>query len=390
MEVGESAAKHESCCKSLPVAGFADPRWPGKTVYLGKYEVTAGRIRTWLEELSSQQGVPNVRGWVSNNAPPTWKPSWSTFLPTNRSGDKVTINRLLLGDPRHDGQTQSQAGPGVVLPPATDQVVDLGTDFQFGSQVYADLHGNNCATFSGSYGFPTFFYPADVLARDKQLAREDALGFLGETIPAQQWLDTKSMNCITNAMLQAFCAWDGGELATNEVLEFITSSPSGRSETVSGCGTQYDNHGNLLGNSMSGTVQTGGVCPAVSSINATFDAGDALPVAGSSLNSHRYHYPDLQNSTSDKTWQIASPGRVAADVIKLPDMSEGWHDLAGNLSEQVYVPKTGLFGLRHRGIGYGSSRSDLNVTLMPGETILRVQRPEAKSALSGGRCMYFR
>ena len=198
------------------------------------------------------------------------------------------------------------------------------------------------------------------------------------------------MNCITGAMLQAFCAWDGGELASNEVLDFITSSPLGRGDSVSGCGSQQDNHANLLGNSLYGTVQSGGACPPVSSVNATFDAGDALPVSGSPLNTHQYHYPDLGTSTSDKSWVVSAPGRLVADVIKLPGMTEGWYDLAGNLSEQVFVPSTGLFGLRYRGIGYGSSRSDLNVTLMPGETILRVQRPESKSALSGGRCMYFK
>ena len=48
-----------------------------------------------------------------------------------------------------------------------------------------------------------------------------------------------------------------------------------------------------------------------------------------------------------------------------------------------------LFG-GYRGIGYGSSRSDLNVTLMRGETVLRIQRPEAKAAYTGGRCMRFK
>ena len=44
-------AGHESCCKSLEVKGYADPVMPaGKTkVYLDKYEITAGRMRAFLE-----------------------------------------------------------------------------------------------------------------------------------------------------------------------------------------------------------------------------------------------------------------------------------------------------------------------------------------------------
>jgi hypothetical protein len=31
-EVGERWARHESCCRSLPVHGYSDPRHPGKTL----------------------------------------------------------------------------------------------------------------------------------------------------------------------------------------------------------------------------------------------------------------------------------------------------------------------------------------------------------------------
>ena len=51
---------------------------------------------------------------------------------------------------------------------------------------------------------------------------------------------------------------------------------------------------------------------------------------------------------------------------------------------------TGRFALKYRGLGYGSSRSVLNMTLMRGESIPRLARPEAKAAYSGGRCMRFR
>jgi hypothetical protein len=383
-EVGSAGVTHESCCQSLPVAGFTDAAHPGKQVYLDKYEITAGRIRAFVTAITNQMGgKPDVKGWLVSNQPAYWNNSWSTFLPSDVEGGQITINRLLLGDPRHDGQTQEQAGPGVILPPPTDQAANLGMNHQFGAQVYTDLHGNNCGVFAGSFGFPTYYYPPSVLTKNNEVPRENAIGYNSETIPAQEYLDTKSMNCITNAMLAAFCVWDGGQLATAEVMNAVTESPA-RSQDISGCGIQYDNHGELLGNILTNTVQSGGKCPAVNTINATFDAGDNLPVPGSFLNNHVYHYPDLGNSTSDKTWTIAAPGRVTADNVG------GWMDLAGNLNEAVLDSKTGLFGLMFRGIGYGSSRSDLNATQMPGETILRLQRPEVKSALSGGRCMRFK
>ena len=84
-----------------------------------------------------------------------------------------------------------------------------------------------------------------------------------------------------------------------------------------------DNHGELLGNVFTDTVQTGGRCAPVALVNATFDAGDALPVAGSPLNAHNYHYPDLGGSSADKAWQIAAPGRAslaAAAMGQQPDV----------------------------------------------------------------------
>jgi len=375
---GESDLGHESCCRSLPVPGFVDDNHPGKTVYLDKYEITAGRMRAFIVSVTQQMGKPNVKGWIAANKPIVWDDAWSKFLPTNVSGDMVTINRLLLGDPRHDGEVNP--GPGVIVPPTTDQSVDLGANSQFGAQVYADVHGNNCGLFPGAYGFPTFYYPADILTHNNEIPRDPSL---------KDVLDSKSINCVTNVMLAAFCVWDGGQLATAEVLDYVTASP-GFPDSVSGCGSQYDNHGELLGNIFTHTTQSGGRCAPVIELNATFDAGDNLPLPGSPLNTHNYNYPDLGGSASDKVWQIAAPGRVTRDTVRINPNDEPWMDLGGNLSESVLVASTKLFGLRQRGIGYGSSRSDLNVTLMPGETILRVQRPEVKSGLTGGRCMRFK
>ena len=400
-EVGEPGAQHESCCRSLKVPGYTDAAHPGKTVYLDKYEITAGRIRAFIEQLASQNGgKPDVKGWIAKHRPAIWDPAWDAFLPSDLDGGTMTIGRRLLGDPRpEDSGSTSPPGPGVILPPVTDQLRHMGTDYQFGSELYVDLHGNNCATYPGSYGYPTYYYPANILARDGQLPRADGVTSDGKPISAKDLLDVKSMNCITNAMLTAFCAWDGGQLATDEVLDFVTATPLALGN-VSGCGTQYDNHGELLGNVFTNTVQTGGSCAPVALINATFDAGDVLPVAGSPLNAHNYHYPETGSPAHDKSWQISAPGRAsmalgangqAVDVVRINPGDEPWMDLNGNLSEAALsvtgATFTGNFALKYRGIGYGSSRSDLNVSPINGETIRRIQRPEAKAAYTGGRCM---
>ena len=403
-EVGEPGAQSDNCCRTLPVQGYSDPGHPGKNVYLDKYEITAGRMRAFIEQLTAEGGgQPDVKGWIAAHRPQIWDPSWDAFLPTGLEGGTKIIARRLLGDPRPEDQgNNGPPGPGVILPPATDQLRRMGTSYQFGSEIYVDLHGNNCAVYAGAYGFPTYYYPPDILARDSQLPRADGKDANGKVISAKDLLDVKSINCVTNAMLAAFCAWDGGQLATDDVLDLVTAAPATLGN-VSGCGTQYDNHGELLGNDFSHTVQTGGRCAPVALVNATFDAGDNLPVAGSPLNQHNYHYPDLGNVTHDKAWQISAPGRASTaegangqpvDAVRINAGAEPWMDLNGNVSEAAFAVNgatfTGSFALKYRGIGYGSSRSDLNMTPISGESVLRVQRPEAKAAYTGGRCMRFK
>lgn len=394
-EVEDLNAKHESCCKALSVAGYQDSSHPGKTIYLEKYEITAGRMRAFVNSVIQEMGKPDFKSWVKLHRPEYWNDSWTQFLPSDYEGDTITINRMFLGDPRHLGQTQEQAGPGVVLVPATDQTVSTGLNHQFNGQVYLDTHGNNCGTYNGSYGFPTYYYPPNVLVANGELPRVNPTGYNNQSLDAQKILDSKSMNCATGLMFQLFCSSQGGQLATSEIMDYVTNSPSDRSLAISGCGSQYDNHGDLLSNILSTSLFTGGKCvDAYAELtNITFDAGDALPVAGSLLNIHPYHYPDLGSSTSDKSWTIAAPGRMPLDIISSSDQ-DGWMDLAGNLTETTLETSSGvldgLFALRFRGVGEGTERSDLNTTLMPGETILRVQRPESKSALVGARCIYYR
>jgi hypothetical protein len=392
-EVGEPGASHESCCRSLPVRGFTAPAHPGKTVYLDKYEITAGRVRAFLEAMIARHhGRPDVRRWIGEAPPLVWDDAWSAFLPSDFDGATVHVARRLLGDVR--------GLPDTTPVPDHDQDQKTGIDFQFNGQPFVYLHGGNCSTHVGSYGFPTWFYPADVLAKMGPTFPPRADGELpaGAVVPASEHLDVKAMNCITNALLAAFCHWDGGQLATSEVLDYATGSPPDLGDD-GGCGAQTAER---PPESLRAT--SGGRCADLAKINATFDAGGQLPKPNSPLNANHYAYPFFADDvTHDKAWEIAAPGRgslaaggAPVDMVRLAPGDEPWMDLAGNLNEAVLTTTggvfTGRFGLKYRGIGYGTARSRLNTRPdWPGEGGLRrIERPEAKAAFTGGRCMRFR
>ncbi|MDF2695847.1 MAG: hypothetical protein K0S65_4230, partial [Labilithrix sp.] len=394
-EVGHGVSTHESCCRTLPVPGFTDPAHPDKTVYLDKYEITAGRVRAFIDAMSAKyNGRPNVREWIAKNTPPIWDSAWNKFLPADFEGDAIHVDRRLLGDPR--------GGPDVPPIPEADQNQNTGVDFQFNGQLFVYPHGNNCSTHAPTaFGFPTFFYPPEVLAKmgPDFPPRADGKNFAGMMIPASEHLEVKAMNCISNALLAAFCHWDGGQLATNEVLDFVTDSPPELGNNP-GCGTQIGTESPPK----SAAATTGGRCAPLARINATFDAGAALPVPNSPLNLNNYEFPFFaEDIKHDKAWQISAPGRgsLAAegeqiDMVRINPGDEPWMDLAGNLNETVLTMDgasfTGKFGIKFRGIGYSSARSELNFKAdWPGEGgMRRIERPEARAGFAGGRCMRFR
>jgi hypothetical protein len=341
-ELTKAGDKRESCCKTLPVTGYNDPKNAGKKVYLDKFEITAGRIRAFIEDITAKSGgKPNVKAWIAANTPPIWDPSWSTFLPSDTELDKIVVP--------HDPSNKSEAKPWNR---------NTGTNFQFNAQLFAYVHGHNCINSAGSYGFPTFWLPNDVMTKNGGLPRRDAIDGKGTVFLAKDYLDVKSAGCVTNAMFAAFCHWDGGQLATDEVLDFVTNAPANLGNGQ-GCGSR---------------------CAPLASVNATSDSGSGIsPV---------YNFPYFADPqpTHEGTSRIAAPGRVVADVVRLAAADEPWMDLHGNMEEAVLdmngAAFTGNFGLKYRGIGYSSARALTNPTTL--------KYPEYKAAYTGGRCMRFK
>lgn len=301
-EVGEPGAHHESCCRSLEVPGYADPAQPGKKVYLDKYEVTAGRVRKFLDSITAQYGKPDVKSWITAHPPAVWNPAWTELLPSDV-----------------DGQSTAKG--------------NVGTNYAFGSALYVYVHGHNCYQGANSWGFPTYWYPADVMQNEN--------GGLARAASKEQ-LDVKAMTCIPNAVLAAFCAWDGGQLATQAVLDNVTANGS----------------------------RLAPLDP--SKVNVSSDSASTSQV---------YYYPAFGPTvTHEGVSRIAAPGRIPADVVSL-NGSEPWMDLRGNLNEVALVGPTG-FTLLYQGIGYSSARALNNPNAL--------KLPEYKAGYSGGRCMRFK
>jgi len=341
-ELEDGNKAHESCCKTLRVPGFADPLRPGKEVYLDKYEVTAGRVRAFIEDITQKSGgEPNVKAWVQANRPAVWDPSFEFVLPSANEAAVETLPRASLG--------------GYTVPSPSN----VGLFYNFASTRYVYVHGENCFHGPGTYGYSTFFYPEDVMARSGGAPRGVPRGVVAPFAPlavgAKEQLDMKSMNCIPAAMLAAFCHWDGGQLATDAVLDFVTNAPSSLGSGA-GCGTR---------------------CAPVNQVQATADSGSEAGIV--------YYYPSY-NETSEGVSRVAAPGRVVGDVVRIGPGDEPWMDLHGNLHEMALAMSgsrfEGEFTLKYRGLGFSSARALANATAL--------RHPEYKAAYSGGRCMRFK
>jgi len=188
---GRGAAEWESCCATAPANGVA----------LGKYQVTAGRMRAFLERTNG-----NVRKFVRDArmagkipASVIMRPEWDPYLPTGMAGceETGTCPAEELSDRYYDAAGYPKNEPFLGI----------------WSSAYRQLGG---AAFNGQ-------------GLDLQGCRVDAPGthtywmdaatqtkYFGDRPAehARDVYDTKPLNCVTYLMAQAFCLWDGGRLET--------------------------------------------------------------------------------------------------------------------------------------------------------------------------------
>ncbi|HSO33741.1 MAG TPA: hypothetical protein VLT33_14510 [Labilithrix sp.] len=351
-----TAAAYESCCRSLPT-GYADANQPGKAVYLDKYEITAGRMRAFLDAVAAQNGgVPDVKGYMATHRPASrWNPGWENALPAAMIGGSATfttsnptVDLLYPGQDRYMANAPTQntwsvaSGTWTIYP---DVARSLGGQPFFPEYVtgpswpttdYAVTHGFNCSNSPGSYGFSTYWF-------DQATMAAVGSGTQGKYYSKDE-MDQKALNCTPAGLFAAFCAWDGGQLATAEVIDYVTSNGAALSAGTTNCGNNT-----LVTQSDAGT----GGCYNV------------------------YFYPNDMGNTFDGSARIAPPGRVPADVVAFG--GQEWNDLKGNLVETVLL-SNGLFGNRGYGMGWGTAAHHRN----------QQTTPRHKTGTFGARCMRFK
>lgn len=163
-EVGDGAAVHETCCKSLTLPTRTTRR-------LDKYEVTAGRFRSFLTAVG-----PNVRQFVQ---------AYAAANPSSQLKTLVTNYPNVVN----------------IYPSALQGALGLVAHMQMDIDNYGGTRG--CFNGTGNYAANTYWMPKDDI---------DDWGLPERNIP-RETSDAKSLNCAQPLMFAAFCAWDGGELA---------------------------------------------------------------------------------------------------------------------------------------------------------------------------------
>ncbi len=405
---------HEDCCRTLEVMGYTDPVMPAGTtkVYLDKYEITAGRMRAFLEAIGG--GVdgagnakdPNVKAYMAAHKPSRWNTGWENVLPADNVAAQASYvvkdatvdfaypgeDQFLINHPTQQNngwwiratgatdtakQTLGQQGTYTVQTGAF-YALNAGTMFPeyyanpaLWSQPdelepYAVNHALNCSNGTKSYGWSTYWFDSATI-----VTYGDGIG----KASPKDLLDEKSMNCSPNALFAAFCAWDGGQLATAEVMDAVTGN------TVSPI---YDSGSDP-------DCQGGAACQnGKLAVGKSKTSGGAALCAGNTLNTFPdgtqgcygvFPYTTVDNQTYDDSGKIAAPGRVLADKISTLPADEPWMDLIGNLQESVLKKaETSRFDYRGYGVEWQSIQHHHN----------QQTTPRFKGGAFGARCMRFK
>lgn len=268
-EVGGLGVAHESCCRSLTLPTRTTRR-------LDKYEITAGRMRSFITAVG-----PNVRAWVA---------TYVAANPTSQLGQLLTLAPVV-----GNLYPASKTGP-------LNLVAHLGAiDIDNYNGIRGCYNGYDPANAnSGSSGHATYWQPDADVAQYGMPPRSNS-----RTV-----LDTKPLTCVMPMMLAAFCAWDGGELAR---LADMQDAWGPYGQPTGPTALTRPNY-----NWCNGRPGTGG-----------WNCQDTSLGNGGIF----YEFPTGTNTLRDLSPWIASPGRFRNDVSFQLSGGEGWYDLAGNLGE---------------------------------------------------------
>ena len=280
-ETGEATAKHDSCCTSLVLPTRTTRR-------LDKYEVTAGRFRTFLTSAG-----PDLRTWATK------------FAKANPSSQ---LAKLMASFPV---VTE-------ILPKA-----DLADELSLTAHMTTDIDNYNgvrgCYNGDGSFSSNTYWMDA---------THEAEFGLPPRSLP-RTTSDEKPLNCAQPLLFTLFCAWDGGELAT--FADYIDVWPA--PQPFPWGDTNF-------------CTKTGGVgspggyfpCDAYNWCNGPTGNGgftcQDLTLQSFDEPGIFYEFPKNTDRSKDSEPLIAAPGRFPKDLTKVKSANgQGWYDVFANMGE---------------------------------------------------------
>ena len=219
-----------------------------------------------------------------------------------------------------------------------------------------------CANYDGSYSANTYWM-------DK--AHYDGYFLPARTTP-RSISDEKSLNCAMPIMFAAFCAWDGGEMATyDDYLDVWTQAyPWGPTDLY------RPNY-----NWCNGTYMNGGFvcqCDGVHNIGPGCPAGGFSGLSGAGV---FYEFPAGTDRSKDNEPLIGAPGRFTTDATALKSGGESWFDLYANLAEY-----TGDFSPNPSALF--STFCDLSAAPVPGQTQCTRNDPGPPASTKGPGTLY--
>ncbi len=310
---GVGAASWESCCTTATVAG----------VKIGKYQVTSGRMRAFLERTNG-----NVRKVVQDARAAgqlhgaTMNAAWDPYLPTSMEGcDQLgNCDASELTDHFYNDNTSFQGIYTSALRHVGGAIFDGQSLGQQGCRI--DAPGTHS------------YWMSDAVQTN----------YFGDkpTEQPQSVYDTKPLNCVNYLMAQAFCIWDGGRLETQAEFQAVggpansggasngpvpwgTPKPFGPgSSTFYGCRFPTATDAMLRG------LPPGNACTGF------------IPPAGTSIEWSDYYYSyEYPNLTQwDFIVFLSAPGRLTARTNGIADLVGPMMEITSDVNNVTTSPKT--------------------------------------------------
>lgn len=291
-EVGQAGAAHESCCRSLPLPNRTDR-------LLDRYEITAGRLRAFVEAVTAANGgVPNIRAFAKQ---------YAAAHPGSQLADVVSGYPGLLD----------------VLPDRAGSAGPFPLPVHLGAFPLDPINvRDGCYVGDGQYGHNAYWQePADL--KPYGIGIVDAGGPTGRRVYPREVLDEKAVACVMPLMLASFCAWDGGELARTADYHAVWGD---RAVSVGAASVKIPWKALLpIGqfnwrNGHATSCGALGAWPGCQNPQTPF-----------------YAFPSGGNPANDDTPAMGAPGRFVADVTETTSAGgSGWFDIGGNLMEAAW------------------------------------------------------